>query len=50
MSVAYELRTILRKLHRDPKMKGFLNSYRRFFELNVKRARRRLGTKPAVLP
>lgn len=50
VEVAYELRRILRKLYRDPKMKGFVKTYRRFFALNIKPAKRRLGTKPAVLP
>lgn len=50
VEVAYELKPILRRLYLDPKMKGLVKTYRRFFELNVKPAKRRVGTGRAVLP
>jgi hypothetical protein len=40
VEVAYALRTLLRKIHKDPKMKRLVQAYRAFFELNIKPVKR----------
>jgi hypothetical protein len=40
--VAYELRATLRKLYRDPEMKGIVTAYRRFFDVNSRRVKKQL--------
>jgi mannose/fructose/N-acetylgalactosamine-specific phosphotransferase system component IID len=38
--VAYALRPILRKLYKNPQMTKFVDTYRQFFAVNIKRNKR----------